>query len=234
MWKVSHTASWCPWYEQMKTLFHRHSDKYHWLHMLKKHRNEETTHVIHSATDWCTIIWHSFGPQCTWNMDEGGMIDVQKLMKIIDTKGQRQISKMASGEWNKVLLHIGETLQNSGYPVSGQQWKNKLKTLLNWVTTAPQSKTSLGTGNHFLRRLTPSEIGELTKEHFGWCESRAISTPVQFEPLKDIWESHLGRTQRMGNVCSGYVTGWKGNTFPIPPNKTSLTKQDRGFMMDSG
>ena len=39
-----------------------------------------------------------FGPNSIWNMDESGITNVQKPVKIIATKGQRQIGKMTSGE----------------------------------------------------------------------------------------------------------------------------------------
>lgn len=40
----------------------------------------------------------TFTAQTIWNMDESGITTVQKPLRIIATKGQRQISKMTSGE----------------------------------------------------------------------------------------------------------------------------------------
>ena len=41
---------------------------------------------------------HSFCAQSIWNMDESGISTVQKPLKIIGTKGERQVSRMTSGE----------------------------------------------------------------------------------------------------------------------------------------
>ena len=41
---------------------------------------------------------HSFSAQSVWNMDESGISTVQKPVKIVGTKGERQVSKMTSAE----------------------------------------------------------------------------------------------------------------------------------------
>ena len=40
----------------------------------------------------------AFNPSTIWNMDESGITNVQKPVKIIGTKGHRQVGKMTSGE----------------------------------------------------------------------------------------------------------------------------------------
>ena len=53
-----------------------------------------------------TLETHKFGPNSTWNMDESGITNVQKTVRIVATKRQRQIGKMTSGEWGSTVTII--------------------------------------------------------------------------------------------------------------------------------
>ena len=46
----------------------------------------------------CALEKQQFAPNAIWNMDESGITNVQKPVRIIATKGQRQIGKMTSAE----------------------------------------------------------------------------------------------------------------------------------------
>ena len=49
---------------------------------------------------------NSFSAQSIWNMDESGISTVQKPMKIVGTKGERQVSRMTSGERGTLVTVI--------------------------------------------------------------------------------------------------------------------------------
>ncbi|XP_041367107.1 uncharacterized protein LOC121381816 [Gigantopelta aegis] len=49
---------------------------------------------------------HSYSPLRVWNMDETGISNVQKPVKIIATKGAREVGKMTSGERGKNVTVI--------------------------------------------------------------------------------------------------------------------------------
>lgn len=48
---------------------------------------------------------YSFGPGSIWNIDEGGITTVQKPGKVVDKKGEKQVSQTTSAE-RGVLITI--------------------------------------------------------------------------------------------------------------------------------
>jgi len=51
---------------------------------------------------------HNFLPSRIWNLDETGVITVQKLKKIITQKGSKQMGSITSGERGTLIIRIGD------------------------------------------------------------------------------------------------------------------------------